>query len=61
MSQLTLPEPTPGTDRGQCQGLNTETMKRCAGRMVATYVETSHALTAYSVWVCSVCGGKMVP
>ena len=59
MSQLTLPEPTPDTDRGECQDLDTETMKRCEGRMIVRY-ETLHGQIGYPVWTCDKCGKVVV-
>lgn len=67
MSQLTLQIPTTDTDRGQCQDLDTETMKRCEGRMIVTYKKESHTAGGmrYSVscpvWTCDKCGKVAVP
>lgn len=61
MSQLTLQIPTTDTDRGQCQDLDTETMKRCEGRMVATVRDHYLCFVGYPVWTCDKCGKVVVP
>ena len=65
--QLALPHTTEShmdtqghLDRGECQELNAETMKRCTGRMVASYKITAELLMGFPVWQCSVCGRKEV-
>jgi hypothetical protein len=48
-------------DRGECQELNTDTMKRCTGRMEASYKITVELLMGFPSWCCSLCGRKYTP
>jgi hypothetical protein len=51
----------PLSDRGECQELNPATMKRCTGRMEASYITATPLLPSFPVWTCSACERKYVP
>ena len=64
--QLALPNTIPSqldnpNDRGECLVLDTDTMTRCDGRMVASIRETTPFLPGFPVWTCDKCGKVVVP
>lgn len=51
--QLALPNTTENlNDRGPCGELNADTLKRCDGRMIVEYIETTPLLMGFPRWVC---------